>query len=76
MKRSWLHGNRQTRKIGDLKVHIMHHGSCLCGLDGTPPEWPDGHVFVPLRQHGLSNCIACLVAAERMDDGPAVKSKK
>lgn len=55
-------------------MHVMHQGQCLCGLDGKPEEWPDGNVFVALRQVGLSNCIGCLVAAERMDDdGSAVK---
>jgi hypothetical protein len=49
----------------DTAIHILKHGSAMCGLRGTPSSWPDGNLWVSFKD--LDNlpkvtCKACLDA--------------
>ena len=30
----------------EAKVHLLHHGIALCGLEGIPAEWADGQTWL------------------------------
>ena len=36
------------RRIGIPRtVHCLDYGQALCGMQGLPGDWPDGHVWLP-----------------------------
>lgn len=56
--------------VGAIKeVHILHHGTALCGLAGIPSEWPEGHRWVRLEETKRATCSACKAAASLVGAG-------
>lgn len=50
--------------VGAIKeVHILHEGRALCGLQGLPADWPDGHRWVGVEDKGRATCVVCKRAA-------------
>jgi hypothetical protein len=46
--------------VGAIKeVHILHHGFALCGLEGIPSAWPEGHRWVDLTEKNRATCMGC-----------------
>ena len=43
-----------------LTVHVLRHGLAICGLDGVPAMWPDGHRWTYPDQLQDATCKACL----------------
>lgn len=44
-------------------VHILRYGSALCGLEGLPRDWPDGHLWTEEGDPEV-NCEGCLAACK------------
>lgn len=45
-----------------MVVHVLVAGYTLCGVLGTPCDWPEGHSFVSMTQYrpGMPNlCGTC-----------------
>ncbi len=50
--------------VGAIKEgHILHHGFALCGLEGVPSAWPEGHRWVSVEDKGRATCAKCKLAA-------------
>lgn len=48
-----------------LVVHLLRAGRAVCGLTGTPDEWPPGHRWVSVAGAGVT-CAACQVFDDRL----------
>lgn len=45
-------------------VHALHQGAVLCGVSrDVPGNWPEGHLWAPLRNIRSVTCLACIAAA-------------
>ena len=44
----------------EMTVHILRYGRTLCGMDGTPNEWPEDHRWVGEDHADQATCAACM----------------
>jgi len=47
-----------------LRVHVLHHGRAMCGLDGCPKDWPTGHIWVDATEADRATCPRCKAAVD------------
>ena len=48
-------------------IHILEQGRALCGIQGAPIQWPEGHVFVSMIERNMATCPGCVrQSQERM----------
>jgi hypothetical protein len=40
-------------------IHILSQGRALCGLEGTPSSWPEGHLWVSISLYREATCQSC-----------------
>lgn len=55
--------------VGEVVVHILHHGRALCPQPGVPRDWPRGHKWLSIAdvEAGLqSNCPGCVAGHRKM----------
>ncbi len=45
-------------------VHVLKHGSPVCGIPGTPNEWPKGHIWVSFEEPNLGAVVTCAKCRE------------
>lgn len=50
--------------VGLQVVHVLAAGRALCGLQGVPAEWPDGHGWVEAPEE--ATCAACVATATEL----------
>jgi uncharacterized protein (DUF169 family) len=47
-------------------VHILKAGQALCGLDGTPDQWPANHYWVDEYHVKDATCEGCLASVPKL----------
>lgn len=62
-----------AKEFPPICVHILRHGRALCGLEGEPQDWPEGHRWIGfdawLRRdvepsERVPLCVRCFAAAK------------
>lgn len=43
-------------------IHILHHGSTLCGMHESPVDWPPDHTWVRRSDYRSCTCPTCMFA--------------
>lgn len=48
-------------------IHALRYGSALCGIEGVPASWPEGHVWIAAHYCDPKeiSCVGC--AAKYVD---------
>lgn len=49
-------------------VHLLKHGRSLCGMPGLPKDWPEGHVWVSVKDEELASEVTCGKCVSRLID--------
>ena len=60
-----LTGSAAGSAVGHSRVivHVLQGGFALCGVEGVPGDWPDGHKWVSLQDIADATCVTCLSRA-------------
>lgn len=53
-----------------LLVHILLHGSTLCGRSGVPSTWDPEERWTYVEDASSANCAGCLRKLERLNQPP------
>jgi hypothetical protein len=55
-------------------VHVLKHGQSHCKMQGTPGEWPDGHMWMSFESPDLRAAVTCEKCRQTEGFGPPYRS--